>query len=332
MKAWVILGMILILGTTFPSFADTSWLEKFSIPLATNTPILWEAPANLPKSFWIYQRLPCRPFSPSVISNAVMLASVGDRGFPEPSTNAYFVWSPPDPCGVSFSIFSIQPAATSITFSSPHQNLSTNDVPSAVNVRKQALEYAVRFGVNPAYLISKDVYTASNATGCDQTLTEGVCARGIFLSRKLDGIGFFGDANNDSDGFSIEFGSRGQIRSFSLIWPYLETNRLERTASPQQIIACLRAHRTIVLPNPAEETYFKRLQALANAKKFTVTKITAYYSEGGFGNAPTNDVPAEFIAPFAELEAVADFGDRSATVQLISPILSSEVSRLLVNR
>jgi hypothetical protein len=40
-------------------------------------------------------------------------------------------------------------------------------------------------------------------------------------------------------------------------------------------------------------------------------------------------VPPEFVTPLAELEAVADFGNSNATVKLLSPILSSETSRLL---
>jgi hypothetical protein len=38
---------------------------------------------------------------------------------------------------------------------------------------------------------------------------------------------------------------------------------------------------------------------------------------------------ALLAASFAELEAVADFGNSNATVRLLSPILSSETSRLL---
>jgi len=331
MKAFAVVAVIL--ASVFSSLADTSSLERFSIQLSTNMPIIWQAPTNhLPKSFWIYKRLPPRPFSASVISNAVILASLQDKVFPRPSTNAFFIWSAPNPCGTSFSIFSIQPASTSISFSPPDQSLSTDNVPDDETVTRRAFECAARFGLDRAHLIPKNVYSSSNAAGCDQILTNGICARGIFLSRKLDGIGFFGDANNGSDGFSIEFGSRGQIRSFSLVWPNLETNQLHKTASPQQIITCLRAHKIIVIPNPDEETYFQRLEALANAKKFTITKIMPCYGEGVFGKAPTNDVPSEFITPFAELEAVADFGNSNATVRLVSPILSSEVTRLLGNR
>ena len=68
---------------------------------------------------------------------------------------------------------------------------------------------------------------------------------------------------------------------------------------------------------------------LAKAKAFTITNITPYYGEGVFGEVPTNDVPPEFVTPFAELEAVAEFGNSNATVRLLSPIISSEVNRLL---
>jgi hypothetical protein len=83
------------------------------------------------------------------------------------------------------------------------------------------------------------------------------------------------------------------------------------------------------MPNGDEENYFDRLKTLASAKKLTITKITPYYGEGMFGDVPTNDVPCKYATPFAELEAVADFGNSNATVRLLSPILSSEVRRLL---
>jgi hypothetical protein len=319
-----------IFATTFSSFAEsTNSLERFSPHLSTNTEIQWQAPTNrLPKSFWIYKRLPPRPFSASVISNAVILASLQDKGFPKPSTNAFFIWSAPNPCGMSFSIFSIQPASTTISFSSPNQNLSTDNVPDDETVTKRAFECAARFGLDQAHLIPKNVYSSSNAAGCEETLTNGICARGIFLSRKLDGVGFFGDANNGSEGFSIEFGSRGQIRSFSFVWPNLEPDQKSLAASPKEIIRYIREHKVMVLPDD-EPNYFGRIKMLAKAKAFTITKIMPCYGEGVFGEVPTNDVPPEFVTPIAELEAVAEFGNSNATVRLLSPIISSEVNRLL---
>jgi hypothetical protein len=322
-----------IFATTFSSFADsTNSLEKFSPYFSTNTEILWQATTNrLPKSFWTYKRLPPRPFSASVISNAVILASLQDKGFPKPSTNAFFIWSAPNLCGMSFSIFSIQPASTTISFSSPNQNLSTDNVPDDATVTKRAFECAARFGLDQAHLIPKNVYSSSNAAGCEETLTNGICARGIFLSRKLDDVSFFGDAKNGSEGFSIEFGSRGQIRFFSFVWPNLEPDQKGLAASPKEIIRCIREHKVMVLPDD-KPNYFGRIKMLAKAKAFTITKIMPCYGEGVFGEVPTNDVPSAFVTPFAELEAIADFGNSNATIRLLSPVISSEVVRLLGNK
>jgi hypothetical protein len=121
------------------------------------------------------------------------------------------------------------------------------------------------------------------------------------------------------------------IRSFTLTWPNLERYESQPTASPQQIIACIRARKVIVVPD-GEERYFERVKALANAKKFTITKITPHYGEGVFGEVPTNDVPSKFIAPIAELEAVADFGNSTLTVRLLSPALSSDAIRMLTDK
>ena len=101
------------------------------------------------------------------------------------------------------------------------------------------------------------------------------------------------------------------------------------TASTQEIVDCIKAHKTIVLPNSEEEDFFARLKLLAIAKKLTVTKVTPYYGEGLFGEVPTNDVPFGFAMPFAELEAIADFENSNSAVRLVSPITSSEVKRVM---
>jgi hypothetical protein len=329
-KAFALFAVIL--ASTFSSFGGPPTWQELNSHLYTNGPIVWQAPTNnLPTSLWIYKRLPPRPFLATVISNAAVLASLQNKELPKPSTNAFFINSTPDPCGMGFSIFSIQPASTTISFSSTNQILSTGNVLDDDTVTRLAFEYAARFGLNRTYLIPKNVYTGSNGAGCDGTLTNGICTRGILLSRKLDGVAFF-SADNEADsveGFSIEFGGGGQIRSFSLVWPNLERCQSASSASPQQIINYIRAHKAIVLPAPDEEDYFARLKTLATAKKLTITKITPYYGEGIIGEVPTNDLPPEFVTPFAELEAVADFGNSNAVVQLVSPILSSEVNRLL---
>jgi hypothetical protein len=51
-----------------------------------------------------------------------------------------------------------------------------------------------------------------------------------------------------SEGFSIEFGSQGMIRSFELNWPNIERFVNLQTFTPAQIISFIRANQTIVVP------------------------------------------------------------------------------------
>jgi hypothetical protein len=216
----------------------------------------------------------------------------------------------------------------------PHQTTNATGIPADEILVKRAWRCAVLLGIAPSQVAFKDLTSHFNEDDNGNKLTNQISGRGVFLTRLIDGVQYIGNGNDGfiSEGFWIEFGSHGEIRNFVLIWPNLERINHNPTASPQQIIACIRAHKAIVLPNGDEENYFDRLKTLASVKKLTITKITPYYSEGNFGEVPTNDVPPEFVTPIAELEAVADFGNSNATVRLLSPILSPEVSRLLGNK
>jgi hypothetical protein len=332
MKAFAFLAAVLAL--TCSASANPSTVEGLWSHLFTNGPIVWQAPTNhLPKSFWVYQRLLPRVFSETIISNGIVLGSLQSKGFPQPSTNEICIEvEPPCEC-MNVCNFFINPNDAAINFESPsYKDASPQGIPSDQVIAKHAWDYAPQLGLDPTHLTQQNFFTHfyySDQTG--EKMTNNVCGRGIFLSRQLDGIAFFSsdDTGDGAEGFSIEFGSYGQIRFFSFRWSNVQRYESQQTASPQEIIHCIRAHKAIVLPNPDEEDYFARLKKLATAKKLTIIKITPYYGEGMFGEVPTNDVPCKFATPFAELEAVADFGNSNATVRLVSPILSSEVNRLL---
>ena len=328
MRAIILFAVVLGTITGFAENATNS-LQQFSPKFSPSTRIIWAAPTNqLPKTFWIYRRLPPRPFSATVISNAIDLASLHDGKFPAPSTNSFFIWSKPNCCGVGYAVFSIEPASGTISYSSANQNQFTNDIPSEQIVVKRAFECAGRLGLNNTELVQKNVYGASNAPGSDIP-AKGFCGRGVFLSRKLDGFCFYGDANNGSEGFSIEFGSRGQIRSFSFVWPNLARFQQSACLSPAQILQCIREQKIIIVPDDAEPNYFQRIEVLARAKTFTITKISPVYGDSIFGEVPTNNVPVPFITPFAELEGEADLGTNKKAVQFVSPLVRSEFDRLV---
>lgn len=323
--------------TAFSSPADTSSLETFSPHFSTNTPILWTAPTNhLPKNIWIYRRLGPRAFSATVISNAIVLASLQSKGFPRPSTNQTCFTADEDansPCGHPC-IFSINPDFASLSYMIRHSNMgSGEDIPSDEAIVKRAWDCAFRLGVDRVQVVEKKLASHFKTDENGGKLTNQINGRNVYLSCQLDGICFWSNGDDSANnGFWIEFGSRGIIRGFSLTWPNLERCESQSTASVEQIIACIRAHKIIVIPNADEEKYFDRVKALAKAKKISITKITPCYSEGVFGEVPANNAPPKLIAPIAELEAIADFGNSNLTVRLFSPVLSTDAIRLLTDK
>src|SRR5208283_2277701 len=81
-----------ILAMLFSFRAVALTLEDICPHLSTNAQIIWQAPTNqLPKSFWIYRKSP-RVFPAATISNAIILASFQNKGFPKPSTNRIIIW------------------------------------------------------------------------------------------------------------------------------------------------------------------------------------------------------------------------------------------------
>jgi hypothetical protein len=181
---------------------------------------------------------------------------------------------------------------------------------------ERAWECVVKLGIDRKQLIKTNVVTQGG--------------RGVFFSRQIDGVLFY----DNLQGFSFqEFGPQRKIREFSITLPDLKRKKNIPIASTQQIIDCIRAHKTPVVPPQNEEfNYFDRVKTLANAKRLTITKITPYYSEGIFGQMPTNNEVSKYVMPFAELEAVANLGSSNVTIRLMSPIISSEVTRLLAGK
>ena len=245
------------------------------------------------------------------ISNAIILAAFQDKGFPQPSTNHVVLWAggfdgEPQPPN-----FAILPDVAQMSFTLGDRR---PDSPEGIATNQAAVERAWNCLAQLGLDRSQFVKTNDASSG----------GYGVFIPRQIDGIRVYGG----SEGFQIQFGKQ-RVLQFCLLFSNLERDRQSQIASPQQIIACVRAFKTPSLPNGDEPDYFGRIKNLAKAKTLTITKITPYYSEGVYGETPTNGEPAKIVTPIAELEAVADFGSSNATVRLLSPIIMSEANRLL---
>lgn len=258
----------LMLAGISSSLAEATNLQAFSPLLSSNTQVLWNAPTNgLPSTFWIYRRHGPRIFSASVISNAMVLASLQSKGIPKPPTKDFYIWEDRGPLysGGIPCVFSISPGFATISYWMPHSERgSGQDIPNDATVVKHAWSRLPLFGVNSNQVKLKNLtfgYRNFDENGRD--VFRRFCGRGAFLSRQLDGIAFIGNGDDGSgEGFWIEYGSHEQIRAFSLKWPELDRYERRQTANPKQIIECIRKQKVIVLPGAEESGYFARIKQL----------------------------------------------------------------------
>jgi hypothetical protein len=330
MKTLALLAAILVMAVSSP--ADTSSQEKTSPHVPTTTPITWEAPTNnLPKSLWIYKRLGPQTFTEPVISNAMVLASLQNERIPKPSTKNFFAWQKegPDYSGPIPCVFSITPFDAAMSYWMPnYDEPSGKDFPSDEEIVASARKYASQLGLDPAQMLQRGLYARVNNT--DQKgagASKEVCGRGVFLARQLDGVAFFSDNNagEGTEGFAVEFGGHGQIRSFCLIWPKLERYESHETASPQQIIAFIRARKIMVIRDANYERFSDKVRALSGASKIVITKITPCYTEGVYWEERKNNQLSKFINPIAELEAVAKLENKDIHFRFLAPVLEVDV-------
>jgi hypothetical protein len=324
-----------VLVTAWSVQAEPPTWQELTARLFTNSEIVWRAPTNqLPRSFWVYERALPHVFSKSVISNAIILGSLQAKGFPKPSKKDFFIAEDrgPNYPGPIPTIFGIRPGDANIYYSMPgYASISGDNLPDDETVVRRAWQCASQLGLDATKLVRKSTFTNSCEVRRSGEVTNCICGRGVFLSRQLDGIDFFSADNtgDGAEGLTLELGSRGQVRAFSFRWSSMTRRESYTTASPQEVICCVKEHRIIVLPGINEGEYFARLKRLGEASKLTINQITPCYGEFVFGEVPTNDIPCKFATPFAVLEATADCGGSTETLRMVSPIISSEVNRLL---
>ena len=309
MKAFITLAAIF--EVIFSGWGREFTIEEISPHFSTNTPIIWQVPTNhLPKNFWIYKRL-SQTFSATTISNGIVLAGLQAKGFPKPSTNHIVIWADHFEGEPQPPYFSILPNVGQMSFTLGDRVPDGQLEISKDEAIERAWKCLLQLGIDCTQL--KKTNASSYGTA------------GVFLPRQIDDIEFYAE----DQGFQFRMGKDGKLLGFYLFWSNLERERSCQTASSQQIIACIRAFKTPSPPDGEEVDYFGRIKKLTDAKKLTITKVTPYYAGGIYGETPTNNEIPKVVMPLAELEVMADFGNSNVTVKLLSPILSSEVRRLL---
>jgi hypothetical protein len=312
------------LGPGSTSMNAQSWQDA-SASAFTNAKIIWQVPSNsLPQKLWVYRRLLPQVFSGSILSNAVVLASLEKRGIPSPSKDDFFITKqePPNwPAPIPTLLF-VSPKDASLNFTAEKFTpISPNAVPSDEAVTSLARAYAPRLGLNPTELKQGRVYLHF---GDEETNADKVFGKGINFPRQLDGIGFFSasDTGDVAEGFSMEFGRHGKIQAFSLRWSDVRRNKNENVFTEDQMADCIRAHKMIVLPNFTPDDFI-RLKSLAETKTLVIKKITLYYNLGMIPNFSEDNTPAKWAIPFVELEGFADVQGGNLAVKILCPIVKN---------
>jgi hypothetical protein len=290
-------------------------LEDVSLHFSGHTAIVWQAPTNhLPKRFWTYKIVP-QVFSAAAISNGIVLAGFEKKGFPRPSTNNLVLWADHPDIEPQPPYFAIHPSNGQMSFTlGDRAPGSSKDIARDGTAVRRALKCAGLLGVDP-----KDLAPTNSATA-------GIY--GVFLARQIDGVRFF----DDTEGLQIEFGKDGKIRQFGLMWPKLVRDESCATASPEEIVRCIRGGKTVLVPADEEGNYLAQVRDVARAKRITITHVTPHYGEGVIGEELPENQPAKCVRPTVILGCTADCGTNAVFVQIYAPILASDVRRLLGSR
>ena len=156
----------IILASVFSALADYPTVEGLTSHLFTNAVIIWNAPMNgLPHNFWIYQRTLPRIFSETVISNAIVLGSLQQKGFPKPSTNDFYIhedFVPNRPMPVP-DYFGIRPDDANLYYTLPNyatdSEKSAKGIPNDKMILEQAWKCAAQLGLNTNKMVLKNFYT-----------------------------------------------------------------------------------------------------------------------------------------------------------------------------
>ncbi len=323
-------GFAWLTVATSRSLADPATPQNFSPPIPPGAPIVWQAATNqLPATLRCYQRILPRIFPDQTISKALVLGSLQSNKIAWSASKELCVDYDSGPCA-HVCTFQIAPKFARLAYSSPgFRRGSSAQLPDNTSLVKRAQACAAQLGLDLAQLSTKAIITNQ----CEFDLqgrqaANNPCSLAITLSRRIDGIEFFG--NDLVEGFFLDLGSSGYVRGFALVWSELKPLPTSPLASPNQLIDCMRALKVILLPIENEPDYFYRLKSFARAKKLTITKITPRFMEGVFGELPKETNGAEkLLSPMAELEAVAEFENSSLTATIVTPILASDVTRLL---
>jgi hypothetical protein len=313
-------ALIIVAGLPCP--ADPPRLDSAALPPGeryqppATVQIIWKATNDLPKALWVYKVVP-QEFPAAVVTNLLAIGHLQAKDTAKQPANL--------PLDRNLMYFrdkttkwnhSLLIAPTLGWIQYTDQSGSSRElvegVPGDAEVETLALDCLFRLGIDRSLLADKprSRYPAvqGKLDSHGQKLTEEVFQRGISFVRRIDGVMDAGKS------FWIEFGNRGKIKRFDLVWRSLSPHEIRPLALPNEVIAVIREGRAVAPMQDFDWT------ASLHATQLIITDVRLYYFD-----RPGIE-PLDFMYPYAELELAAHFGTNMSNFYLSCPILSTNTA------
>jgi hypothetical protein len=322
-KFWIsLIGFVggLAFASNGPAFESS--FPKFQV---NHPEIVWAAPTNQSRAaLWVYKVMP-QNFPVAAISKLMALGSFTNE-IVTTKDPLYFA-NESNTCNLV-----VQPLQGWIRYSDyyapPNHWDRTNHlweqvagVPDNAKVEKLGLKFLKQFGIGPADLAQKAngyllTFGEKQTRGYfdrrrGKYIDDEVIARGVFFNRRIDGVNFAGIGIGG--GCEIMYGNHAKIADFKLVWRNLQPYEHRQVASPDEIMQQIREGKAVMT--------HKNLVKPAEIKRMTITDCAPLYMSAD------GEETQDFVYPFAQVEAVADFGYTNAEIQLYCPILSTNTFR-----
>lgn len=296
--------------------ADTFRLDGLQgVPfrLGTNTVIGWAATNELPRSLWVYKVVP-QEFSMAVVSNVIALCDFQWNNLRKPIDPDI-----EDKKLITFTdkkqrwtrYLEIAPTLGWIEYNAgPDPKTPTNGVPSQAEMETLARNVLFQLGIDRSLVCDKhNVFeTVQGKLSRDgERLTTNVVARGITLTRRIDGI----EPRNVAS-FRMIVEGNTRLTQLLLNWRHLLPHEPHLVSTPIEVMDSIKRGYTMLPPQPAD------LSGIDMAEKLTITDVMLRYFDGNSKKA------LDFSYPFAALRVVASLeGGNTRTFYLQCPILST---------
>jgi hypothetical protein len=284
----------------------------------TDFPVRWDAPTNpWPATLWNYRVAPA-DFAPAVISNLMAVGSFSqaDKAIPYGGPDArrsYFVSKDKSKS------LAITPIVRAVEYEDrASEKISVSgQTPSVTDVKRLATSMLSKLGIDSAeFATDSRGELRIGRTQRESTLVvngvlvTNVQSRGIFFTRKVDGVVVRGVRTSVC---RMEYGHEGVLLRLSLLWPRWEKTKAFSTVGTQTIADLIHAGKAVIvsLPPGVESLDWQKVKSL------TITDAEAVYT----GDA--KNVLEARIAPYAALNARIDLGETNVTAEIHCPISTS---------